>query len=161
MSRFASRKYRFLVIAYGLAAVAAIWEIGGDIHNDDDAPTPELLREARQYTMDYSKVLKNLYPESHRANYYRGVTALYDNPPRLEEAFEHFQTAIDTGIKSDEQLSYHYAVTLVLLDKDSEAIEEAVHQWRWNFPRSTSPDPRTYKNMGLPTKGPSDESNYR
>lgn len=130
------------MIVYVPALLLAGWEIYGRIYEDGAAPTPEIAAKNNEFTLDYSKLHRELYPERPRSDYYEGLTALLtDKNP--QKAREHFERALATGVKTDEQLLYYYAQTLVMLKEDPAKVNEAVRNWRVNFPRSTYPDPRT------------------
>ncbi len=160
MSMSAIRRYRFLIIAYGLALLAAIWEIAGGIYDEEKAPNEQIRQTEQRHVKDYAKFLQEFYPDSSRAQYYRGIEALIAQPPRLEEARRHFEDALAPGVKTDEQLLYYYAVTLVLQGEDPEKIEEAIADWRWNHPRSTAPDPRVFKTANVPAPAASGPKRY-
>jgi hypothetical protein len=55
------------------------------------------------------------------------------------EARRHFEAALATGVKSDQQLLEAYAKTLILLKEDPEKIDAAVRDLLVNFPRSADP----------------------
>lgn len=66
--------------------------------------------------------------------YLEGVKA------NLTIAARHYARAIELGLKSDEELYYHYAMTLIHLQDDPARIDRAIADWRRNFPFSEKPD---------------------
>ena len=72
-------------------------------------------------------------PDSFK-KYLEGVKA------NLTIAARHYQNAIELGLKSEEDLYYHYAMTLIHLQEDPTLIDRAIVDWRRNFPFSEKPD---------------------
>jgi hypothetical protein len=85
--------------------------------------------------------MRELYPESSRILYVEAMTHVLNG--NLPEARERFEAALATGERTNEDLLYYYAVTLVKMEADPEEIEKAVTAWRFNFPYSDRPDPRS------------------
>jgi hypothetical protein len=132
------------MIVYVPALLLAAVEMRGRIYQDGAAPDAESAKLQSHYTFEYAKVHEEIYPERPRSESYKGLAALLSekNP---QKAREHFEAALATGFKSDEQLLYYYARTLVLLKEDPKKINAAVRNWRVNYPRSAYPDPRTVR----------------
>jgi len=130
------------MIVYVPALLLATWEISGRIYQDGAAPDAESAKLQSHYSFGYAKLHEEIYPERPRSEAYKGLAALL-NDKNPQKAREHFEAALATGFKADEQLLYYYAQTLVLLKEDPEKINAAVRNWKVNYPRSTLPDPRT------------------
>lgn len=142
------RRYRLLVVVYGLALVVAMWEVVGGIYEEGKAPDARSTTETRLQTLRFAEAHEALYPDLPRSGYFRGIRALFADPPDLETARKEFEQALATGIKTDEQLLYYYAVTLVMLDEEPEVVDAAIANWRLNHPRSTNLDPRVMAEQG-------------
>lgn len=129
------------MIVYVPALSLAALEMHRRLYQDGAAPDAESANLQSHYTFEYAKVHEEIYPERPRSESYKGLAALLTekNP---QKAKEHFEAALATGFKSDEQLLYFYARTLVLLKEDPEKINAAVRNWRVNYPKSSLPDPR-------------------
>jgi hypothetical protein len=138
------REFRFLIIVYGLTLAAATWELVGRPGAGAKPPAPSAPAPSPP---GYVPVLSSLYPDDAKTLYYAGVRALFSehNP---KEARRHFERAVKMGVKTDEQLLYYYAVTLILDGADQKEVDEAVANWRRNHPASREIDPRK-----LPLKG--------
>lgn len=136
------RQFRFLFFIYVPALLIAIWEISDRVYPDGKFPDADAEREDFNYTFEYSLVTRQLYPDRPEADYYNGIDELFlrKNP---QAARAHFERALSTGVKTDERLLYYYAYALVQLDEDEAVIDEAVDNWRKNFPESNLPDPRS------------------
>ena len=134
------RRYRFLMLVYGLALLAGFCEFR-DRRNDRPPDEP-------------AETMARLYPESSDIQYIlargfekQGAEALRDgripeSRAAFAEARRRFERALGTGVKTEEKLFYHYALTLVFLDADPDEIAQSVAAWRYNFPDSQRPDPR-------------------
>jgi hypothetical protein len=138
------RRYGFLMIVYVPALSLAALEMHRRLYQDGAAPDAESAKLQSRYSFEYAKLFEEIYPESPRSESYKGLSALL-NEKNPQKAREHFESALATGFKSDEQLLYYYALTLVLLKEDPEKINAAVRTWRVNFPKSALPDPRTVR----------------
>lgn len=55
---------------------------------------------------------------------------------RLAPAVEHYERALASGLKSEENLQYNYALSLIQMRADPEKIDRAIADWRRNFPNS-------------------------
>lgn len=65
---------------------------------------------------------------------------LADLHQQLEEARGHYERALAAGLRSEENLQYNYALTLMRLRADPEQIDRAIANWRRDFPHSTLRD---------------------
>lgn len=139
------RRFRPLLIIYGLVALAALYEIaalrgvqGPTARPDRGRRLEEMLRDDREV-----QLLGQLYPERKDTNYLKGLRNLRPKagPPDLVAARRHFERALAADAK-DEDLLYAYALTLDLLGEDPVLVDAAVDDWRRAFPFSTRPDPR-------------------
>lgn len=136
------KKYRLLLIIYGLAAVVTLVELTGGIYPEGKEPTIQHWEENQIYTEKKGQLESDLYPESGSACFYRGKQYLAARPPELEKARAEFEKGINRGIKSHEGLLNAYAVTLILLEEDDEKIKQAIHNWQWNHPLPAFPHPQ-------------------
>lgn len=87
------------------------------------------LQAHQGYNRDEFRKNPNLFKK-----YLEGVNA------DLTLAARHYERAIELGLKSDEELYYHYALTLILIKDDPDRIDRAIAAWRLNFPFSEKPD---------------------
>jgi len=117
------RRYRFLMLIYGAAFLAGLYEFL------DNRPPEEP-----------ADVMLELYPDSSEIQY--KLARYFQSQGDLRKARIHFENALETRVKTDENLFWHYALTLVLLKADPAEIDKAVAAWRYNFPDSKRPDPR-------------------
>lgn len=65
------------------------------------------------------------------------MNALNDD---LQEAARHYERAQALGLKSEENLDYNYALTLMRIRADPARIDNAIATWRRNFPFSDRRD---------------------
>jgi hypothetical protein len=113
----------------------------------------------------YPKAMAHLYPGTAQAEYLTGreIEALAslgadpqdlqrpeslekflaDLQPRLEATRKHYERALAAGLRSEENLQYNYALTLIRLRADSELIAQAIAAWRRDFPHSERRDLET------------------
>lgn len=122
------RRYRLLLVVAVFMCGAALWEV---THRDEE---PSSAEDELPY------VMRDLYPDSPRVQYAMGVQAVMNGD--LRQAKRIFEEILARGEKTNEDLLYYYAVTLVRLESPQSEIEDAVAQWRFNFPYSTRDDPR-------------------
>ncbi len=122
-------RFRFLGCILLLAGLAALWELRSTQTED----SPEANR------LPY--VMRDLYPTSARILYTEGVALVIEG--NLLAARRKFEEALATGDRTNEDLLYNYAITLVSLQADSKDIDAAIASWRYNFPFSDREDPRT------------------
>lgn len=123
------RNYRILLVFYSLGFVVALWEW--------TSPEPD----ADRVPAGYPEVMAALYPDHPDTLYFRGVQAFYLQRD-MQQARRYFEKALSNGLKTNENLLYLYAATLVRLQEDPQVIEAAVNNWRRNYPDSEMRDPR-------------------
>ncbi len=130
------REYRLVLLLVTLAVVFGVVELLGRV-TSDEPPFSDFggLREE-------SRLIRELYPDSPDAEYFRGVEARYLRLD-LDEAREHFERALASGIRSRPELSYDYAVVLYLMGATDAEVDAAVTDWRTNNPSATDPPPRS------------------
>ncbi len=121
-------QFRLLGVVLLLAGIAAAWEFS---HPDSETSSGN---------RKYPYVMRELYPQSARILYTEAVSLVIDG--NLSAARKKFEAALATGDKTIEDLLYYYAVTLVRMNADPQEIDEAVANWRFNFPFSSRTDPR-------------------
>ena len=61
---------------------------------------------------------------------------LADYHKQLQTAREHYERALAAGLRSEENLQFNYAVTLMQLRADPAEIERAMAAWQRDFPHS-------------------------
>lgn len=140
------RRFRPLLIIYGLVALAAVYEMTALRGEQSSTLLPGRSKRMEELLRDDGEVqlLGRLYPERRDTNYLMGLRALFrrDGPPDLIAARRYFERALAADAK-DEELLYAYALTLDLLGEDAALVDAAVADWRRSFPFSTRPDPRS------------------
>jgi len=90
-----------------------------------------------------AEMLGTLYPDDAETRFYAAQEALFLRFD-LDEAREHLETAIASGVTDNERLLFSYATTLFQMGADPEETEAAVRHWRRCFPHSSAEDPREY-----------------
>ncbi len=124
------RRYRFLILIYTAATLAGLWEYR------HPGPPPEP-----------AELMLDLYPDSSEIQYKIG--RYFESQNELTRARHHFEKALSTRVKTDENLFWHYAYVLVRLNADKKEIDAAIEKWKYNFPESERPDPRDPKAVEL------------
>ena len=132
------RPYRFLFYVLSLAGVALVWEL--------NEPDPQLAKNPQ----GLPDLMRTLYPQNAHILYVEGVQGVLNGD--LRRAREKFEAALATGNKTNEALLYYYAVTLVRMKADPAEIESAITAWRFNFPYSSRPNPRSTVETSAPSK---------
>lgn len=123
------RRYRLLIIVVTFLVIVSLQE-----NSERDSQSKETDEQ-----LPY--VMHALYPNSARVEYALAVQSVMNND--LKAARAHFEAALATGEKTNEDLFYYYAVTLVRMRARPEEIDAAVKAWRFNFPYSDRSDPKT------------------
>ena len=90
-----------------------------------------------------AEMLGALYPDDAETRYFAAQEALFLRFD-LDEAREHLETAIASGVTDNERLLLSYATTLFHLGADPQETEAAVRRWQRCFPHSSAEDPREY-----------------
>src|SRR5262249_46434488 len=130
------RQSRFLMWVYVPALAVAGWESLSGMHESRRASDRSAALVNYGFTASQQQLLEGLYPERPRTAMYLGSEALLVKGD-LPEARRLFEAALATGIKTEEQLFYHYACTLILLKEDPKTIDAAIARWRMNFPKTS------------------------
>ena len=113
-----------LLIALGLlAASVGLYEVS---LSPEIAP---LDRELRAFS-----ALAEVYPDSARTHYYRGLDLL--NAGRHTEAAAAFSAAFDGGYRDQERFYAAYIDVLMVTEPDASRIGEILDRWRIEHPRS-------------------------
>jgi len=146
----ALRAFRFLLIVYGIAAVAAGWEF---VHRD------ELVDLYLDPERSFADAVGELYPDNPGVHQLRTRQLMLcaslwrsrrEMPPGcrqfggkniLEEARRHFERGRQHG-KHIEDLYYDYVQFLRGTGAPQAEIDQAYAEWREKFPLSKRPDPR-------------------
>ncbi len=134
------RRYRFLLLIYGFALFAG-WLEYRDRRTSRPPDQPgEVLAELYPHSSEIQYILARGFEKQGAEQKLRGQNA--ESHASFEEARKHFENALATGVKTEEKLFYHYALTLVFLQADSTEIDRAITKWRYNFPDTKEIDPR-------------------
>ena len=118
-------RYRLLIIVFIVAGLRGSLEVIFSDEHDSQATT----------------LVSELYPDSAETHFRRGLIAMSVRQDDAQ-ALRSFERALATGIKTNEDLLYNYALILILMKKDSKIVNAAITDWRLNFPNSYQPDPR-------------------
>jgi tetratricopeptide (TPR) repeat protein len=150
--------YRPLVLVYVVAILAGI--------NEFRRGPADVRREAEIYgdpVRNFPEAMATLYPNRAETEYLLGrrdeavaerrfhTGELQRDPtllPRFMNAFtvdlkaaaRHYDRAQEMGLKSEENLDYNYALTLMRIRAEPARIDRAIATWRRNFPFSTRRD---------------------
>jgi len=139
-----ARRHLILIAVFVPATLLTVWE--SRVHVNSmilKLPENEVERLDVDRTMEFVDAYGTLFPHHPEREIYQGI---YDMNIRddWEAAREHFENALRTGIKTEENLLYYYAIVLVHLQEDPAKIDAAIADWRGNFPTSSRPDPHEY-----------------
>ena len=132
------RSHGAMVFLYTVPVILGALEIAGYVAE------PESTSADSSGLTPSFRLIAEAYPDSPEAELVRGVDAKYLRFD-LIEARDHFEQAIETGIKGHALLFYEYALCLHLMGAEQSAIDQAVDAWQRNDPASPLPDPRTMK----------------
>lgn len=130
------RKHRLILVLYAVAVALGSLEIAGR------PATPEATSTDASGLPPDAALILELYPHSPEADHVRGVQAQYLRFD-LQEARRCFEKALATGIKSNSNLLYDYAVVLYLMQAEAGEVDAAIARWMRNDPASTLPPPRS------------------
>jgi tetratricopeptide (TPR) repeat protein len=144
---------RTLLVIYTAAALFAVVEIAfirGGLHRrvEENVNRLEVMERLAETNHD-------LYPQRGTSHYMRGAIAFRRDDRKL--ALDHFERALALN-DHGENVLYDYSVNLVLQDADPQKVNQAIKNWRWYYPTSRRPDPRTAKNPV--EKNPVDTADY-
>ena len=70
----------------------------------------------------------------------RSPQAMNEVQAGYQAAARHYHRAIEMGVKSEEKLYYHYAIALIQVHADPALTDQAIADWRRNFPYSSRSD---------------------
>lgn len=123
------RQNRLIVLIAVAAIILGIIEISGRTQDRPSNLTDQINLSPG------SELILDLYPDSPEADHIRGRQARYY---RLDpvEARQHFERAINSGIKSHPRLLYDYAATLYLMEAPDDEVDAAIAAWQKNNPGS-------------------------
>ncbi|MGE3316390.1 MAG: hypothetical protein AB7O26_14840 [Planctomycetaceae bacterium] len=144
------RRYRLLLIVIALVAISLHDELTSK-KSEPAAKAPAApgapasnfgygSRRANDDDEQLKDVLTELYPDSTDTLLNQGAEAMIRDDD--DKARASFQRAIDSGVKSNEDLLYLYAMFLIRENASKAEIDAAVERWHYNFPFSRLPDPR-------------------
>jgi len=123
-------RHRYFSFFGLMITLAFLWEV--------NSPDPEADRSPD----GYPDTVVKLYPDLPHNLYIQGLDAMYAKGD-LVAAQKFFESALEQGEKTNEQLFFHYARCLYLLNFPDEKIEPIIQQWKNNYPHSKLPDPRS------------------
>jgi hypothetical protein len=141
------QQYRFLAIVCGLAILAGLWEFW---KNRERSPMPHPVKTGAPHVPEVPpdrRVYGEVFPGTPNAEFDRGMDFYLEQD--YGSAAEHYRAAISTGVKTNEDLLWYYALTLLRLRADEAEIDAAVANWRRNFPHSDKQDPYWFYAMSL------------
>lgn len=147
--------YRTLALVYGLALLAGLIEYFSgkprepDIYGNPQRNFPEAMSRLYPGSSESEYLLgrhfeaaagRNYRPEEASRNKAMAEQFIRDLNANLREAARHYERAIELGLKSEENLYYNYALTLMRTQADPKQIDRAIALWKQNFPYSTRTD---------------------
>ena len=144
MSKFLAftRQHRILIAVFLPGILLATWEL--TVHTNPmivKLPKDDVERRDVRRLLYYMESYRALYPHQPAAEAFQGFYAL-NLQEDWQRAREHFERALQSGVKADQNLLYWYAYVLVQLKEDPAKIDAAIANWRKNFSRSKLTDPR-------------------
>jgi hypothetical protein len=134
--------YRSLLMIYCAAVLVGLGEYFGILRPDDYSSYVDRVD-------NFPETMGELYPNRPENHYHRGRRAEISLPDRVAiaefqraqlEAAEHYRQGLMAGVRSDENLIYNYALTLMRIEAEPAEIEAAIEQWRRDFPTSKRQD---------------------
>ncbi len=152
-----SRQFRFLATILGVSLALGIYESQReDLPKDITRVDPSWLLNER---VNLAQTLTDLYPNRSHGYFLRGyqahmcwsMTPKYSLPvcwgfpnQDLRDTQQALEKAIELkGDINEEELYRFYANVLLESNAPPDVIQEAIAQWRRNYPSSIKPDPRT------------------
>lgn len=132
------RPYSWLIGFGGLAVAAGAWEIAARSFRDRPAVETTSNNADAGLTRGYSIFVRELYPGSLDAEFFRGVQAGTEGRDAAV-AREHFEHALAAGLKHHEDLFYYEAILLLHDNAPSAEIDAALRRWRIHFPKTQQP----------------------
>ena len=136
------RQHRILIAVFVPGLLLAMWELTVPLNTMlIKQPANEVERRDVRRLLFYMESYRALFPHQPDAEAFQGFYAL-NLKGDWQLAREHFERALQTGVKADQNLLYWYAYVLVKLNEDPAKIDAAIANWRKNFPSSKRTDPR-------------------
>ena len=98
---------------------------------------------------NFADTFAQLYPQRAENHYHLARRAEASLPSRAtlddlqranRAAADHYAQCLAAGLRSDENIIYNYAVSLMLIEADRSEVEAAIAQWRRDFPTSQRRD---------------------
>ncbi len=147
--------FRTLTVVYALAILAGIVEIVGgpsrepDIYGDPKRSFPDAFARLYPGSSEAEYLLgrrfeaaagRNFNQDELRRNSVLMQQFMTEVNGSLREAARHYERAIAMGLKSEENLYYNYALTLIRIQAEPDRIDQAIAMWRQNFPYSARRD---------------------
>ena len=144
------RRYRFLMLICSLGALAAFAEPPGDKQVGEisalrQSSNATLKMEEASAELQAAFALAERYPNDEETM--RIIAMDAKNRGDYAKAKEFFEKAIATGVKTSEDIFYHYAVTLIAMKAPEEEVRQAIKNWNFHSPFSQLLDP--YTQIGL------------
>ena len=154
--------FRTLFVVYLLAILAGVYE--GVTKSTHPRPDPDIFGDP---VLNFPEAMARLYPGTPEAEYLTGrrIEAIAgeraarkrDSEPLsavisemnvdLREAAKHYERAIQMGLKSEENLYYNYALTLIRIQAEPQQIDRAIADFKRYFPHSSRRDLRQRRRL--------------
>lgn len=132
------RSHGAMVFLYTVPLVLGAMEIAGCVVEPD-----RTTADPSGLTPSF-RLIAEAYPDSPEADLVRGVDAKHLRFD-LVEARDHFEQALESGVKGHTLLFYEHALCLHLMRAEQSEVDKAVAAWQRNDPASPLSDPRTLK----------------
>ncbi len=154
-----------LLVVYVFGLTLAALELSLPKFQLEYLTLPEALLKPETNIADVSSVL---YPDRAYSFYFRALQAEMCAGPRRKtppecrkrapvkphEIRELIERSLATGNRSIEMAMYNYAFVLLQENAASELVDEAIREWRFNYPQSPKTDPREmYRQMSQSIQG--------
>ena len=148
------REYRFLTVVVALTLVLAVIEL----NSSDSAVSKDVIKPdwVLNHKHNLPDVFSDLYPERSGTHYWNGLQAAAcfdrDFTRKVCEKFDkqddqairkQFEQSLASDSKSNEDLLRSYVQVLVQMEASQDDIDDAVRNWRKNFPHSKYPVPQS------------------
>lgn len=145
------KPFRLLILIYGFAVPLACWEV---LHGQQKV---DLYLDPQA---NFTDTFYELYPNRGEARYEKAIQTLlclkaetkqlpmpqacrkYESKDLRYEVRRTFERALETNIKTEEELFYSYLQVLVGSQAPKSKIDAAYRAWKRNYPLSALPDPR-------------------
>jgi hypothetical protein len=130
------RPFRALILIYAAVSIAAVHEVqqgSVEVYGNPNS--------------NFIQTIQTLYPNRPETHFDLGrdaEAAVIQRPVDSRQirhhfsiAAQHYERALSQGVKSNENLLYNHALALMRMKADPTQIDEAIANWKRNFPHST------------------------